>query len=585
MKIQEEQGRKTSVWKSYVQLIFKADLPWGWIIAVIIATLADSQLSLKFPAYTQKITGGDISRPVVFGAVAVILARTIMSGVVRLISNLTHYKIDKNFRALIWEKLLHSPISLFDKEKPTELVSRTSSDAANVSMAFSSVIPTLIAMLYITAGVVRELFLYDWRLAALQIIYIPIYVGVTIYYGSWRFKSNKEAQSKLSELTQFISELISNVPLIKSFVNEDKEDEKGKGFIQSFYKATLRKNIVNWAANPILGLLNLLQSMIVIISGFFLINSGSISFDQWIGYYFYIDLLYGVLDTFVMTYSDVKSSQGATSRIADLLDQPEENYGEGMELKEFNEDLVFDNVTFGYDDKKVLENISFSVPLGKKTAIIGESGGGKTTALSLVQRFYQPQDGSIKFGDTSIDDINLKDWRDSFSYVSQDSPLLSGTIRENILYGVDRPVSDEELREVARLSDADKFIGEFPEGFETQVGESGSKLSGGQRQRISIARALLRDSQFLLFDEPTANLDNQAKDAIQKSIDLLLEDKTSIVIAHDLSTIKDSDQIILIDSGKIDGIGSHEELLETNENYRILIKNRTEQMEGLASNN
>lgn len=571
-------AEKPSVWKSYIKLIFKADLPWMWIIAGIIITLLDSRLSLMFPAYTQKITSGDISKPVVYGTMFVIIGKTIMSGIIRVIGKLTNFKIDKSFRTLIWKKLLRSPISLFDREKPTELVSRTSADTANVSMTFSSVIPTLIAMVYVTYGVIKELFIYDWRLASLQIIYIPLYIGVTVIYGKFRYKTNKKSQEKLSKLTQFISELISNIPLIKSFVNEEKEEEKGRGFIQSFYKATLLRNIVNISINPISSILNLIQTIIVLTSGVYLINRGSITFDQWIAYYFYVDLLYGVLDTFVITYANVKSSQGATARIAEILEIPEENPISGKVLESFDEDITFEDLTFGYGKKEVLKNLNFTIPNGRKTAIIGESGGGKTTILSLLQRFYNPQGGVIKLGDTPIDDYMLNDWRNNISYVSQDSPLLSGTIRENILYGVNRLVSDEEIQKVAKLADALEFINEFPQKFDTPVGESGSKLSGGQRQRISIARALLRDSDFLLFDEPTANLDNHSKKAIQKSVDMLLEGKTSIIIAHDISTIKDSDQIILLHDGMINGVGTHDELIKDNVNYQRLIKNRTDSM-------
>lgn len=570
-KDKKNKTKKQSIWKSYLKLIFKAKLPYLWILLCIVFQLLYSKLQFLFPGYSQKILAGDISKPIIYGATGVIIGKSLLDGVIRLISKITNFKIDRSFRTLVWNKLIHSPISLFDKEKPNELVSRTASDTANISSMFSYVIPATIGMLYFTYITIQELFIYNWRLGTIQLIYIPIYLVLTIWYGGWQYKTNKKVQEKLSKLTQFLSELLSNMHLIKAFVNEEKEDKRGKGIIDGFYRASLTRSLIDWGETPVSGILTLIQSVMVIVSGIYLVSRDIITIDIWIAYFLYVDMLYGVLNTFVYMYLDVKRSQGSTSRISELLDGEEEEYIGLKTLGKFDEDLVFENVSFGYGEKQVLSNVSFNIPYGKTTAIVGESGGGKSTMLSLIQRFYAPNSGSIKLGNTSIKDFDLKDWRDAFSYVSQDSPLLSGTIRENIVYGVNREVSEAELLEVASAANMLEFINVFPNGFETQVGEGGAKISGGQRQRIAIARALLRNSEVLLLDEPTANLDNQAEKSIQEAMDNLLKDKTTIVVAHDLATIKDASQIVLIESGEIKGIGTHEELLRTNKIYKLLV--------------
>lgn len=570
-KDKKNKTKKQSIWKSYLKLIFKAKLPYLWILLCIVFQLLYSKLQFLFPGYSQKILAGDISKPIIYGATGVIIGKSLLDGVIRLISKITNFKIDRSFRTLVWNKLIHSPISLFDKEKPNELVSRTASDTANISSMFSYVIPATIGMLYFTYITIQELFIYNWRLGTIQLVYIPIYLVLTIWYGGWQYKTNKQVQEKLSKLTQFLSELLSNMHLIKAFVNEEKEDKRGKGIIDGFYRASLTRSLIDWGETPVSGILTLIQSVMVIVSGIYLVSRDIITIDIWIAYFLYVDMLYGVLNTFVYMYLDVKRSQGSTSRISELLDGEEEEYIGLKTLGKFDEDLVFENVSFGYGEKQVLSNVSFNIPYGKTTAIVGESGGGKSTMLSLIQRFYAPNSGSIKLGNTSIKDFDLKDWRDAFSYVSQDSPLLSGTIRENIVYGVNREVSEAELLEVASAANMLEFINVFPNGFETQVGEGGAKISGGQRQRIAIARALLRNSEVLLLDEPTANLDNQAEKSIQEAMDNLLKDKTTIVVAHDLATIKDASQIVLIESGEIKGIGTHEELLRTNKIYKLLV--------------
>ena len=579
-KDKENKIEKRPIWKSYLKLMFKAKLPYFLILLCIIFQLLYSKLQFLFPGYSQQILAGDISKPVIYGAIAVIIGRTILDGIIRVTSKITNFKIDKGFRKLVWNKLLHSPISLFDKEKPNELVSRTAADTANISMIFSYIIPSTIGMLYFTYTTIQELFSYNWSLGAIQLAYIPIYLGLTIWYGSWQYKTNKKVQEKLSKLTQFLSELLGNMPLIKAFANEKKEEKRGRDIVDGFYKASLVRSIIDWAEVPVSGVLSLIQSVIVIISGIYLVSRDIITIDIWIAYFLYVDMLYGVLNTFVYMYLDVKRSQGATSRISELLDGEEEEYNGIKVIEKIDENLAFENVSFGYGEKQVLSNISFNVPYGKTTAIVGESGGGKTTILSLIQRFYKPNSGEIKFGNTSINELNLKEWRNVFSYVSQDSPLLSGTIKENIIYGVNREVSEEELIEVSKVANLLEVVDAFPNKFETQVGESGSKLSGGQRQRIAIARALLRDSQVLLLDEPTTNLDNQSEKTIQEAMDNLLKDRTTIVIAHDLSTIKDANQIVVIDSGEVKGIGTHDELLKNNEVYKLLVNGCTQGLIG-----
>ena len=580
MDNKENKIKKQSIWKSYLKLMFRAKLPYIWILLCVVFQLFYSKLQFLFPGYSQQILAGDISKPIIYGAIAVIIGKTILDGIIRVISKITNFKIDRNFRKLVWRKLLHSPISLFDKEKPNELVSRTAADTANISIMFSYVIPSTIAMLYFTYITIQELFTYHKSLGIIQLIYIPIYLVLTIWYGSWQYKTNRKVQEKLSKLTQFLSELLGNMSLIKAFANENKEEKRGKNIIEGFYKVSLVRSIIDWAETPVSGILSLIQSVIVIVSGIYLVSRDIITIDIWIGYFLYVDMLYGVLNTFVYMYLDVKRSQGATARIAELLDGEEEEYNGSKSLEQLDNNLIFEDVSFGYGEKQVLSNISFKVPYGKTTAIVGESGGGKTTILSLIQRFYEPNSGEIKFGNTSIKDFNLKEWRNIFSYVSQDSPLLSGTIKENIMYGVEREVSEEELIEVSKIANLLEVINIFPNGFETQVGEGGCKLSGGQRQRIAIARALLRDSQVLLLDEPTTNLDNQSEKSIQEAMDNLLKDRTTIVIAHDLSTVKDANQIVVIDSGEIKGIGSHDELLKTNEIYKLLVDGCTQGLIG-----
>ncbi|MBS4200982.1 ABC transporter ATP-binding protein [Bacillus sp. FJAT-49732] len=562
------------IWKAYFKLMFKAKLPWGWLIFVILAFLASSTVTLIFPQYVQKIYEGVLKKEVIYGAITVLVVGILVDGIVRYFNKLLMYKIDISYRSLIWERLMLSPLSLYDRVKPTEMISRVTNDAATISQVLGSWVPTLIASVYYTIATIAILFNYDWRLGLSVFIYVPIYLLFNIYYGKWNYRANKLAFNRLSQLTQFLSELLMSVPLIKTFVTETKEEQRGKEYLQSYYKASFKRAIVNWVENPISGILSITQEVLVIAFGVYLVKTGAITLPQWIGFFMYVGMLWPTLMIFIYAYMEMKRSQGATSRIADLIDSPLEDIERQFNISSLDEDITFNNVSFSYvDNNEVLSDLDFTILNGKVTAIVGPSGSGKSTIFSLLQQFYQPNSGTITIGDGKlISDVDLRDWRNLFSYVAQDSPLISGSIRENIVYGVDREVSELEINRAAEAANALQFIREFPNGYETNVGEGGANLSGGQRQRIAIARAILRDAPILLFDEATASLDSQSEKSVQEAMKKLMESHTTIMIAHDLSTIRDADQIILLDSGKVDGIGTHEQLMETNELYKLFVQ-------------
>lgn len=575
-KAQRKQNEK-GIWKAYIRLIFKAKLPWGWLIFLTLLYIGDSTLTLIFPQYAQKVMAGNLENKVIFGTVIVIFARILSSGIIGFFNKLTMYKVDISYRNLIWKRLMKSPLSLFDKVKPNEMVSRTANDTATISSVLAGWLPSIIAASYSMIGVVVILFSYDWRLAAGVLIYIPIYAGSSIWYGKWKYRTNKSTHNRLSTLTQFFAEMLSNIPLIKSFAMEQKENERGREKIQYYYKASFRRAVVDWIQNPLNSLLNLLQDMFVIGFGIYLISIQAITLDVWIAFFMYIGMLWGILETFALLYAQLKQSQGATSRISVLVEGDLEAYIKNKKVEETKHDLVFNQVGFSYGaDEIVLKDLSFTIPYGKTTAIVGPSGSGKSTILSLVQQFYEPDQGQIKFGNTPIGEFHLQEWRSMFSYVAQDSPLLSGTIRDNIVYGVDREVSDSEIRQAAEAAHALEFIDKAPQGFDTNVGEGGTNLSGGQRQRIAIARALLRNAEFLLLDEAMASLDSKSEKAVQEAMGHLMQGRSAIVIAHDLSTIRDAEQIIVVEDGTVNGIGTHDELMKTNVLYQLFVEYLTE---------
>lgn len=284
----------------------------------------------------------------------------------------------------------------------------------------------------------------------------------------------------------------------------------------------------------------------------------------------YLFNLIGAMPVIATLFSEMAKAAGSTRRVQELLAEKPEDFTKGIELDLAGKTLSVEHVDFAYEDapdEPILKDVSFTANPNEIIAFAGPSGGGKSTIFSLLERFYAPTSGSIKFGDVKIEEINLTNYRSQIGYVSQDSAIMAGTIRDNLTYGLDGTFTDEQLWNVLDLAFARKFVEEMPDKLETEVGERGVKISGGQRQRIAIARAFLRNPKILMLDEATASLDSESEMKVQEALTNLMKGRTTLVIAHRLATIVDSDKIYFIEKGQVTGSGTHDELVRTHETY------------------
>ncbi|MCZ7524861.1 ABC transporter ATP-binding protein [Bacillus pacificus] len=486
-------------------------------------------------------------------------------------------EIVKNLRDKLWSKLLKLPINYYNKNKSGEMVSRITNDTTVIVNVMTHEIIDLITNCITLILSIIILFTLDIPMTLVLISVIPITLFVVMPLGKRIHDVSFQEQTTMSQLTAYLSQRLSEIKFIKAYNNQLKEIENGKGYFLFLLKCRLKKAKINSILIPIVGLFTHVILIGVIGFGAWRVDQGLISSGELVAFLLY---LFQIVTPFVQMnhfITSLQEAKGAMKRIFEILEEQEEQE-EQIEIVTQNNiilptELEFKNVSFGYNENQtILKDVSFKIKKGSFTALVGPSGSGKSTIFSLIERFYNPIKGDILLGNQSYKYINLNNWRENFSYVSQDTSIFPGTVKENILYGVNKTITDNEIIEISKLANAHEFIMNFPDGYNTQVGERGNQLSGGQKQRIAIARALIRNTNFLLLDEATANLDSESEKQIQESINSLINKQTTFVIAHRLSTIIKADQIIVLENGNITGIGNHNELMNKNKYYQNVIK-------------
>ena len=417
--------------------------------------------------------------------------------------------------------------------------------------------------------------------AIYAILPIPIIVG-----GSFMFQRRigvryAKVRKEVGDLNALLNNNLSGITTIKSFTAEEREVERVGAASRSYRDANRDAIRLSASFVPLIRMAILFAFTANMLVGGWLALEGSLSIGAYSIIVFITQRLLWPLTRLGQTFDLYQRAMASTDRVLNLLDTPVGLVEGDIELKDTKGEINFDSIEFSYPEREsVLSGVSLNIRAGETIGLVGSTGSGKTTLVGLLLRFHDPLKGSVSLDGNDVKDLKLSSLRGSISLVSQNTTLFPGTVRDNILYG--RPsASEEEIIEAARIAEATNFINELPEGWETDIGEDGHRLSGGQRQRLAIARAVLKDAPILVFDEATSNVDNETEAALQRSIDRISTDRTTIIIAHRLSTVRNSDKIAVLDSGKITELGTHEKLVGADGLYSRLWSVQT----GLAASN
>src|SRR5699024_2280739 len=395
-----------------------------------------------------------------------------------------------------------------------------------------------------------------WKMTVIILLSVPVTVASMIPLGRKMAKKSRGLQDETSIFTRNIQKKLSEIRVMKASNAKKNGGRKGIAGIKSLLGFGLKEARIFAFIAPLMHLVIMVVIVMIIGYGGIRVASGTMSTGSLVAFLLYLFQIIMPITTFAMFFTQLQKAKGATERIISILELPLEEGQDGLDIDIANKTLHVNDVSFAYTaNELVLQNVSFTAEPGEMVAFAGPSGGGKTTIFGLLERFYEPCSGEIRIGNTSIKKLSIQSWRSQIGYVPQESAMMTGTIRENLCYGLEdwNEISDNRLWEVAEMAYAAQFIKSFPDGLDTEIGERGIKLSGGQRQRIAIARAFLRDPNILLMDEATASLDSQSEKVVQQALEKLMKRRTTFVIAHRLSTIVDADKILFIENGRITG--------------------------------
>ena len=552
------------------------DILEPWPIKIVVDNILQSK---KLPSVLGGIVtglfGSNASAVLYFAVAAVALIAivgAVSSYVEKYLTTSVSQWVGHDLRRTLYHHIQRLSLAEHDRSRTGDLITRVTSDIGAVQDFINSALLGMLVNAMTLVGMIGVMLYLNWRFTLIALSIVPV-LFLVVYYYTRRIKSASRAvRTQEGKLLSVVEEVLTSIRTVKAFAREDYEEQRFETESLANVEAGLQARSIKAKLSPVVEVLVAIGTCLVLWYGARLAMAGQISAGVLIVFLLYLGKMYKPMRDLSKMTDTVSKAMVGYERIQEVLDIKSDvrDLRGARPAPRFKGRIEFKDVSFNYGtDKRVLEDLSFTIEAGQVAAIVGPSGTGKSTLVSLIPRFYDPASGSVAIDGTDIRQYRLKSLRDQISFVLQDTLLFRATIWENIAYGKPN-ASPAEIRRAADLANAREFIEEMPDGYDTMVGERGVTLSGGQRQRIAVARAIIRDTPILILDEPTAGLDAASEQAVIGALDTLMKGRTSVVIAHHLGTIRHADVIFVISDSALVEQGTHEELLAHNGVYAEL---------------
>lgn len=558
-------------WRDFWRLLKKIHLPFHWILLAFLCNMFYNRVMLKLPTITAGLMSGSLDNKVLWDAILFYVLFTIVLCADVALRTPAQHIAARNARRAVWNKMLHIQMEYYDSNNPSDMMSTITNDITVAMRLLVQFIVGFLPTIYYLVLAMKEISSYNIWLMVSVFLLLPIKLLYMVFIGRYRYKTQNGVYREIGSLTAYLAERVRNLSLIKTYTNEEKELKNGEQVSYRLFDANMRVTKLECGVSALSTLIGMAQVMIVMVFGVVLLKRGDITIQQWVAFYMFSGTISNSFSNLIEYWTNLKMIQGTLARTSRLLSAPEEDTLVEGKRNPDGMDVVFDKVSFSYGDKSALKNVSFMVPAGTSTAIIGLCGSGKTTSISLLERFYKPESGLVTLGGIPVSEIPLENLRGCMGYVQQGADIFSGTAREALTYGLHREVSDQEIWEAAEKSGFAETLKNWEMTLDTPIAAGGTSLSGGQRQKLVLTREFMRNSDILLLDEPTSALDAAASKMVQDTIFSIFNGKTKIIVTHDLSLIEKVDQIIVLKDGELAGCGDYKQLNESCEAFRDLV--------------
>ena len=538
-----------------------------------------SVIGLLYPMITQKILddyipNGMIKEILILSSVllAVYLIRAGLNYYINYYGHAMGVKMQAKMRSDLFKHLEKLPYSFYDNNETGQLMARMTNDLFNVSELAHHGPENIFITSFMTLSAFVYLCTINWKLALIIFAFLPVLIVIAVFSRKNMTKAFQKSREEIGNINACLENSIAGIRVTKAYTNADHEQARFEESNSAFVKARTKAYKAMGGFHSSMTLVTSIYNVIVLLAGglFCIYDSANFDYVDLVAFMLSINLFISPIQTLIGFFEQLQDGITGFKRFDDIMITPtEEDSPDAVDIENFEGEITFENVTFGYDERIVIDDISFTVPKGKTYAFVGASGGGKTTLCHLIPKFYNYESGDIKIDGVSIKDITANSLRKNIGIVQQDVFLFTGTFRDNILYG-DPNATDEQVIEAAKKANIHDYIMSLEKGYDTEIGERGVKVSGGQKQRLSIARVFLKNPSILILDEATSALDNTTETLIQQALSDLCVGRTTLVVAHRLSTVRKADNILVINKGKIEESGTHDELLEKNGIYKNL---------------